>query len=362
MPYYIELRPNGVYRLRGSHHGIPAGDRSLKTRSRDQAEAMREIAERKVFEQVVLGKRAVSTFAELARDYMKAGRDLGPKAEEIILHMGAKLATEVSPADCDRIAVLVYPDAKPATINRNIISPISALMNWAAAADRAPLRKWPRRRERQSKTDWRRPAEIEKILAAMRYPQQRALMALYVGGGLRASEGVFADGRDFAPDLSQVTVQGTAHDDDEEAAQKGYQGTKGFYSRTVKLPPRARQFLAPVISLEPGRALVNSRGYPWSDRNALRSALDTACDRIKVPRLGPHTLRHTWATWNYAAHKDRLRLMSEGGWTDDDLIKRYVHLADDALRGEVLALGWAIDGQSDPVAPEKESRNNAQAA
>lgn len=361
MPLYIERRPSGIYRIRGTHHGVSV-DKSARTRSAEQAEALRETWERKIFDEAILGRRQAETFAELAADFLSAGRSLGPKAEQIIIDLGLKRLDEITPADCDRIAASLYPDAKPSTINRNIIAPISAIMNWAAQADRAPLRKWPRRRERQTRTDWRRPAQIEAMIAAMTSPEARALAALYVGAGLRASEGVFADGRDFAPDLSQITVQGTAWDDDEGAIEKGYEGTKGFYSRTVRLPERARELLKPVISLEPGRALVNSRGVPWSDRNALRKALDTACEAIGAPQLSPHVLRHTWATWHYAVHKDRLRLMAEGGWTNDDQIKRYVHLADDALPQEVIDAGWAIGGQPKTKKSKNTNNNKSKAA
>jgi integrase len=348
MSYYIDRKPNGIYRLRGTHHGVPAGDRSLKTRKAEQAEAMREKAERDVFDRIVLGKKPPQKFATLAVDYQNAGRDLGPRAEEIILHLADKDLADISPADCDTIAAQVYPNAKPSTINRNIIAPISAIMNWAADANRVAYRKWPRRRERQTRTDWRRPSQIEDLLDALPSPQARALFAAYVGCGLRASEAVFLDGRDIAPDLSQLTVRGTAWDDDEGAAEKGYEGTKGYRDRTVKIPPRARELLYPVVSLEPGRALVNSYGMPWADRNALTATLTRAAKRIGVPDLSPHVLRHTWATWDYAVHKDTLALMQRGGWTKESLVLRYVHLSDDALKAEITQANWAISGQTPP--------------
>ena len=31
--------------------------------------------------------------------------------------------------------------------------------------------------------------------------------------------------------------------------------------------------------------------------------------------LTPHCLRHTWASWHYALHKDLIRLQLEGGWS-----------------------------------------------
>lgn len=361
MPLYTDRRPSGVYRIRGTHHGVTI-DKSARTRSTEQAEAIRETWERQIFEEHVLGRKRTATFAELAADYLGAGRSLGPKAEEIIIELGNKKADEITMADCDRLAVKIHPDAKTSTINRNIISPVSALMNWAAQAGRAPLRKWPRRRERQTRTDWRRPAGIEAVLSALSSDEARALVALYVGCGLRASEGVFADGRDFAPDLSQVTVRGTAWEDDEGAAEKGYEGTKGFYDRTVPIPHRARELLRPVINLAPGRALLNSKGEPWADRFSLRSSLNTACKKAGVPSLTPHVFRHTFATWHHAVTKDTMLLMRHGGWTDLKLVQRYTHIADPALRQEVIDAGWAIDGQPAKQKPQKPKRNNSIAA
>ena len=45
------------------------------------------------------------------------------------------------------------------------------------------------------------------------------------------------------------------------------------------------------------------------------------------PAITPHGLRHTWATWRYAATQDALRLMHDGGWSGLSLIERYAHLA-----------------------------------
>ncbi len=360
MPLKVHRRPSGLYRIRGSHHGVSV-DRSAQTRSREQAEALREKWERDIFAQVILGRKRTESFAELAADYLKAGRDLGPKAEEIIIFLADKKAGEVVPADVDALATMIYPNAQPSTINRNIIAPISAIMNWAAKSDRAPKRVWSRLRERSKRTDWRRPDEIEQILASLQGPYARALAALYVGCGLRASEAVFLDGREVAPDLSSVLILGTVRKDDADARAKGYKGTKGFRDRRVAIPPRARMFLAPVINTGAGRAMRNSRGRPWSDRNAMNKTLPRACERAGLSPLRAHALRHTWATWHNAVLGDPIRLMADGGWTDLSLVERYAHASDDALREEVLRAGWAISGQWHE-ASEKKSNNKKRLA
>ena len=311
MPLYLEKRTNGIYHVRGKHRGVTIR-RTTESRNLKTAEAVKESIEREIFDKVILGKKATQSFVELATDYIKAGRDLGPRAKDIILYFKDRPLDEITPSDCDMIAARIYPDAKPSTVNRNIIAPISAIMNWAADNGRAPLRRWPRRRERQTATDWRRPSEIEAIFAALPSPQARALAALYVGCGLRASEGVFLDGRDVAPDLSFVRVLGTVRPDDVAAIEKGYEGTKGFRDRRVSIPPRAKVFLAPVISFTAGRALVNSKGFPWADRHSLSKTLRETCKRIGVPPLTPHTLRHTFATWQNAVHGNLRELMEIG--------------------------------------------------
>lgn len=60
MPLYVEKRPSGIYRIRGSHHGVTI-DRSARTRKPGEADKVREKVEREIFEQVVLGKAEVGS-------------------------------------------------------------------------------------------------------------------------------------------------------------------------------------------------------------------------------------------------------------------------------------------------------------
>jgi integrase len=339
MPLKPHKTPYGTYRIRGTHHGVSV-DRSAGTRSRAEALAICEAIEREIFETHVLGRKPVPTFAEVAIDYMKAGRDLGRFAEEIIAALGDRPIDTIRNADVDQLRQDLYPNAKPSSVNRWIVAPVSALMNWAAEADHAPLRKWKRYAEREKLTNWRRPAEIEAILAAMTEPESRALAAIYVGCGLRASEAVFMHGTEIAPDLSLLTVLGTARPD-AGAIAKGYEGTKGKRTRTVDIPPRARELIAGVVRTGKGRALRNSKGEDWSDRNALAKTIRRACVKAGFPPMSPHDLRHCFATWHNSVHGDPITLMRVGGWTSLRLVERYAHIADRNLRDEVIASGWS---------------------
>lgn len=55
--------------------------------------------------------------------------------------------------------------------------------------------------------------------------------------------------------------------------------------------------------------------------------------------VSPHTLRHTWATWHYAVHRDLLRLKHEGDWSSVGLVERYAKLAPSAAVPAIL-VSW----------------------
>ena len=308
--------------------------------------------QREVFDRVILGRAPKKTFAEVAVEFLTAGRTLGPLAEGIIEDLADRMIDTITNADVERLRAKLYSHAKPSSANRNVVAPISAIMHFAAEAGYAPLRKWKRFPERQSKTDWLRPAQVEAGLAAMPSPEARALAALYVGCDLRASEAVFMHGQEVAPDLSQVTVLGDARQDAGTKA-KGYDGTKGKRTRTVEVPPRAREFLAGHVNTGKGRALHNSRGQDWADRFSLSKTLKRACESAGVPIMTPHDLRHTFATWHNAVHGDPIRLMRAGGWGSLRLVERYAHVGDRSLRDEVIASGWSTES------PVVENRSTA---
>lgn len=69
--------------------------------------------------------------------------------------------------------------------------------------------------------------------------------------------------------------------------------------------------------------------------------------KIGVEDLKFHDLRHTWATRHWLTHRDMLRLMVEGGWTNPTQLTRYVNLTSaDIERAEdllILPLGTDLE-------------------
>ena len=83
--------------------------------------------------------------------------------------------------------------------------------------------------------------------------------------------------------------------------------------------------------------------------------MDKAAAAAGLEGITPHVLRHTWATWYYAATHDFGGLLDKGGWRQSDMANRYRKAAPKTLARDLLAAGWDFRGQAGIVpqaAPE----------
>src|SRR5262249_28082537 len=107
--------------------------------------------------------------------------------------------------------------------------------------------------------------------------------------------------------------------------------TKGAKRRDARLPPRVVAALANLPRRE-GSVFLTDDGRPYSDRRGkgggqIKSGWAGALRRAGLdPQLTQHDLRHTWASWHYALHRDLLRLKQDGCWSSVELVERYAHL------------------------------------
>lgn len=115
-----------------------------------------------------------------------------------------------------------------------------------------------------------------------------------------------------------------------------------------------------------GRVFRTHLGEPYADIDGgggqLRTAWGATCERAGLPgkwyewsrkdrpsqttrfvaEVGPHDLRHTFASWHYALNRDLIALQYAGGWSDIKLVTRYAHLMPDGQHRAIRRI-WGID-------------------
>jgi hypothetical protein len=102
-------------------------DRSTKVRKRAVAAKIIKSWEREI-ENDEFARPGDPTFASAALTYMKKGGERRFLAS-IIEHFGNTPLAKISQAELDQAATTLYPDASPATLNRNFYTPAIAVLH-----------------------------------------------------------------------------------------------------------------------------------------------------------------------------------------------------------------------------------------
>tara|TARA_R110002020_G_scaffold74540_24_gene190681 strand:- start:3765 stop:4631 length:867 start_codon:yes stop_codon:yes gene_type:complete len=251
----------------------------------------------------------------------------------ILRHFGPdRLIAEIDNAAILEAEAAIYPKAAPATVNRQLITPISAVVTMAAEEGLAPPRKFKRRKGDRKRTRWLTPEEAERLIEAAAELQPHILPAigLMLGAGLRSSEALALDMAHFYPATAEAWIP--------EA--------KNGHPRMIRLAPRGLDLIrsrplpdAGAICRSPkGKAYVQ-REHGGGQISAAFAACVTAAglDRAEVT---PHTCRHTWATWFYSQTHDFGGLLDIGGWQKADMALRYRKIAPADLAERLLTQGW----------------------
>lgn len=305
-----------------------------------EAEAYKARLEADLVARRAYGKRATYTFAEAALAYIESGGEARFLAK-IIAHFGPDTALAAIDGQAIREAErALFPHVAPATVNRQLITPISAIYNLAADEGLAEHRRFRKRKGDQIRTRWLAPEEIEALLTAARAqaPHLMPVLAMLIGGGLRVSEAL------------RVTVSTYHASTGEILVAQSKNGT----ARLVKLPRRAAEIMRAHLP-EAGVICLTPKRKPYVITPGRGGQISTAFDAARAaaglgPEVTPHTLRHTWATWFYAQTRDFGGLLDQGGWRKSDMAMRYRKIAPEDLAARMAAHGWDFTRAPDPAA------------
>jgi integrase len=386
MALYLYQNPtSGIFYIRGAHHGVTV-DESARTRIRADAEGVRERREREIYAEVILGKKPDRSFAEAALGYMNGEGEAKYLTKILAAQLkvdgrrvvfGEMLLKDIDQSVIDDLAALLYPNAKSSTRNRQVYTPVSAVLTWASDQKSWQFSHGRVRRPRQpkGKLDWRTPKEIEWWLA--RVGDLRPLITAYVGTGARASEMLNLQWPNVTPALHRITLW-----EDE---------TKADTARGIDLQLRVRGVMPTRPANNKGHVWLKADGTRWSTYDAInnrlwhvtardaravaskteqdeitenlqiartqrvvglearkkaatraRELITEVAQREDIPRIHCHVFRHTWATWAYAVTRDMPWVMAQGGWATAALAMRYIHVGSADLAEDVLDHGWEI--------------------
>jgi len=321
---------DGLWYVRGTVRGRRI-EESTGTRERKRSEEFKARREAELLDEAIHGRASVATFAHACASYLEFGGE-GRFMTPILRHFGQTKLTKIDQVAIDACAKALYPNGKPSTLTRQVYTPVSAVMQHAAARGMCIPITIERPSQPKGKTRWLTVSEAERLAIACS-PHLRPVVLLMLYTGARVSEALYLD-------WAQVNL---------EAGNVVYLDTKNGEDRGVPLHPAVVAALArsnrregPVFLNHKGAAYEEKDGEGGQIKTAFRGATRRAClgkwvDTKKKDKAGktvkrwitdvtPHTCRHTWATWHYAAHRDIRQLMELGGWKQISMVQRYTHV------------------------------------
>lgn len=314
------------WRVRGTYLGVYL-DRSTETA--DRRVAARLLAGwREQIERGEISGRAELTFDQAAVSYMQAGGDIR-FAKKITDYVGTKkAAVEIGQAYVDQMAADLYPSASLATRNRQVYTPVKAILAHAKIPNQIDRPAGGGGAERHI---WLEPAEFDRLhRAAQNIDAELALLLLVIFyTGLRLSEALSIDRK-------KIEV-------DRETAFVGK--TKNGQPRPVYLPPvlvaalsaeLAKVAAGPLFATLPAlRQTGGSRFY--------KTVYDAYAAAGVDPQTAPfHVLRHSFGRNLTRAGAD---LVATGVWRSRQAAAIYQHYdANEEARKAILIPGARGNG------------------
>lgn len=339
---------NRFWLVKGTVEGVSV-ERSTGTT--DRRVAQRRLHEIEADERAKIARGPQVTFVQAAVPYMadrkevlaKKGIPYHKSAEArymkaLLDHLGpAKLLSDLTPSSIDTIARTLYPNVKAVTRRRQAITPMRAVLNHHARGGLVVAS------DAQRRIRWLTPEEAERlIVAARRVDAERAagpamcerLVLMLLGTGCRTGELVNLMWDNINTRTAQVFVA----------------DPKNGISRWASIE-RARTLAHLLESPGDGAVMRTPKNQPYQirDNNSggqfaviFNKAREYAGLESQGPlRVTPHVLRHTWATWFYAASGHNLvALQDNGGWEDSRTAMHYTKLAPADLSTRLRAHGW----------------------
>lgn len=296
--------------VRGKYLGI-ALDRSTGASEKRAATTIFNTWKRKIERGEVLQPTETTDsglFLSAAKAYMISGGER-QYVEAICLKWPTKVLADIDQVAIDTLAAELYPDSPASTRNRQVYTPVSAILKHVGI-DKTIKR--PKGWRGNKRTFWLQPESTFRLLeaAAAIDAEFGILCTLLNYTGLRISEA-----------LDELTCEGI-----EIAREFAYIGdTKTEEPRGVYLPP----VVVAALANHPRGLARRGRLFRYHDGGRLRDMLKAACKRadIVLPRRTAfHVFRHNYGTWmRLYGGVDDLGLTRTGVWLDRASVARYAH-------------------------------------
>ena len=261
-------------------------------------------------------------FAEAVSNYIRLGGEIRYLTEELIIELGKIPCKDINDTMMLEVAEKLYPGRKPSTINRELYTPVLAVIKNVASQEEWQIRiNRPKRHNEKVKLEIPDDNWFAKVLPHLN-KNMYALILLLTLHGRRLSEPLNAK----PEDVDQVNRTLTIHK------------TKIGEPILIELCDAVYSAIVAMDNWQSREWLFNLG--PKSSSN-VRRAIQFACKKAEVRYFTPHQLgRHTFASRLLQAGKSLHHVKDAGHWKTITMVSdRYGHLERQEVNQSVRNVG-----------------------
>ena len=270
-------------------------------------------------------EEAVATYLGTGGDKRFLGEVEGGPRNKLLDRLGRIRVNEITDAVMVSAATAIYPTASPVTINRQLYTPVIAVLRMVSKA-----RPWKPDLTRPKGHSNIKPAKappdkwFAPVLATCR-PQLGALLLFCTTSGRRAGEAIKCLPEHYNPERGTALIG------------KDKNGNPVL----VQVAKQVQEALE-LYDWKRGPGLFGH--YTLKNRRNLFRDLKLACERARVEYYPPHKVgRHAFAKRFLEAGYSIAHLMGAGGWDDPKMpTKLYGHYAYSEVAEDVKKVGEAF--------------------
>jgi integrase len=278
---------------------------------------------------------------------MLAGGERRP-LERLILRLGEMPISEIDQMLLDRVAAELMPHASPATRNREIYTPVAAVLHRAGAQTRF---RRPKGWRGNQGTSWLEPEQAFALFTAADAIDVEfgLFLRFLLYTGLRLSEALAVRMGNVDIGRRFVYVADTKTD-----TPRAVHLPPVLVESLKAQPPRPKRYGGrsqtdaelPFMSRHPDAKLFRFHASGHL-RDLLAQAMKGAGLRFPRRQRGFHLMRHTYGTWMHRyGNLDTFGLARTGTWADPRSADRYKHTkaSEEALRADLLPAPSTANG------------------
>lgn len=264
---------------------------STKTASKETAQRIAADKEQRTWKGH-LDPQSVLTFAQAAMLYRQAGKS-DRFLRKIEDYWKDTPMREITPGAIRTAAITLYPNAGPATRNRQTIVPTQAIINHAAEHELCQhirVTRFETKRKAKEPASWE---WVQAFMAAARKPNLAALACFMYLTGARISQALAVQWADVDFQRRKVLVRATNKGDDD---------------RWAHMPSELIRALANISGDRIGPL------FGFKSRGNCRTQWNGAIRRAGIKHLSYHACRHGFATGLLDQGVSPVTVAKRGGW------------------------------------------------